>query len=193
MKVECRETGASCRRSPGPCLLIIGTMKCATTSLFGYLAEHPAIAPSAIKSRSTSRAAKGRAALARYEDLWSFDPDRHRYAMEASTATPSSRARGGGGDPRLRPPAAADLPRARPVRADRVALQLHAAGPAWQRAIPTRVLVQTSNYWLYVEDYSRVFGPGEPAWMLDYMALRGDPRGTVNRACALPRLPSASS
>ena len=23
--------------------------------------------------------------VARYEDLWDFDPDRHRYAMEAST------------------------------------------------------------------------------------------------------------
>ena len=31
--------------------LIIGAMKCATTSLFSYLAEHPAIAPA---SRSTS-------------------------------------------------------------------------------------------------------------------------------------------
>ena len=29
--------------------LIIGAMKCATTSLFAYLAEHPAIAPSTVK------------------------------------------------------------------------------------------------------------------------------------------------
>jgi hypothetical protein len=66
--------------------LIIGSMKCATTSLFSYLAEHPAIAPAKIKEPEFfSRNQGHQAKLARYEDLWDFDPDIHRYAMEAST------------------------------------------------------------------------------------------------------------
>ena len=66
--------------------LIIGAMKCATTSLFAYLAEHPAIAPATVKEPEFFSKHQGhRVDVARYEALFDFDPDRHRYAMEAST------------------------------------------------------------------------------------------------------------
>ena len=52
--------------------------------------------------------------------------------------------------------------------------------PAWTRGITDEHLVQTSNYYLYAADYSRVFGR-ENLMILDYEALSADPRGTVNR------------
>jgi hypothetical protein len=42
--------------------------------------------------------------------------------------------------------------------------------------------VQTSNYYLYVTDYSRAFGR-ENLLLVDYEALSADPQGTVDRVC----------
>jgi hypothetical protein len=171
-------------------LLIIGAMKCATTSLFSYLAEHAEIAPAAIKEPEFfSRRQGHRAALARYEDLWSFDPDRHRYAMEASTGYTKFDERG-----------AAEAIHAYGLRPrliyivrdpfDRIESHYNfmLQDPAWRRAITDPVLVLTSSYYLYIEDYSRVFGR-ENLLVLDYDALSSDPRGTVNRACAFLGIP----
>jgi hypothetical protein len=68
-------------------LLIIGAMKCGTSSLFSYLAAHPAICPSITKEPEFfSQFQRHRLQRVRnYEDLWHFDPDTHRYALEAST------------------------------------------------------------------------------------------------------------
>ena len=164
--------------------LIIGAMKCATTSLFSYLAEHPAIAPAKIKEPEFfSRNQGHRVQIARYQDLWDFDPDRHRYALEASTGYTKWGERG-----------AAERIHAyglRPklvyvVRDPFVRIESHynfmLQNPAWTRGITDENLVQTSNYYLYVADYARVFGR-ENLLILDYEALSADPHGTVNRAC----------
>jgi hypothetical protein len=170
--------------------LIIGAMKCATTSLFSYLAEHPAIAPAKIKEPeffSLNQAHRVR--VDRYEDLWAFDPDLHRYAMEASTGYSKWGERG-----------AAERIHAyglRPkliyvVRDPFVRIESHynfmLQNPAWSRAITDENLVQTSNYYLYVTDYSRVFGR-ENLIILDYDALSSDPGGTVNRVCDFLSIP----
>jgi hypothetical protein len=174
--------------------LIIGAMKCATTSLFSYLAEHPEIAPARIKEPEYfSRRQGHRAGLARYEDLWDFDPARHRYAMEASTGYTKWDERG-----------AAEAIRAYGIRPklvyvirdpfDRIESHYNfmLQDPAWTRDITDERLVQTSNYYLYLTDYSRVFGR-ENLMILDYEALSADPRGTVNRVCGflgLPEIPT---
>lgn len=66
--------------------LIIGAMKCGTTSIFHSLAEHPEIAPCKQKEpnffASEENWLKG---LDWYRSLWEFDPDRHTVAMEGST------------------------------------------------------------------------------------------------------------
>ena len=167
-------------------MLIIGAMKCATTSLFSYLAEHPAIAPAKIKEPeffSQNQAHQAKAKVARYEDLWDFDPDLHRYAMEASTGYSKWSERG-----------AAERIHAyglRPklvyvVRDPFVRIELHynfmLQNSAWTRGITDENLVQTSNYYLYVSDYSRVFGR-EELLILDYERLSSDPLGAVNRVC----------
>lgn len=67
-------------------LLIIGSMKCGTTSLFYYLSEHPSICPCKIKEpnffANHENLSKG---FNWYQKLWDFKPDRHTIAMESST------------------------------------------------------------------------------------------------------------
>jgi len=66
--------------------LIIGAMKCGTTSLFALLSKHPQVAPSNPKELlffgRDNRWAKG---LEWYQGHWRWDPRIHRVAMEAST------------------------------------------------------------------------------------------------------------
>lgn len=68
-------------------LLIIGAMKCGTTTLYKLLCQHPAIARHRTKEPSffgsPGKWKKGRDSYLR--DWPDFDPRRHRYAMEAST------------------------------------------------------------------------------------------------------------
>ena len=110
-------------------------------------------------------------AVARYEDLWDFDADRHRYAMEASTGYTKFDERGAA--------AAIHAYGIRPrliyvVRDPFERIESHynfmLQDPAWARDITDPSLVQTSNYYLYVEDFSRVFGR-ENLLILDYAAL----------------------
>ncbi|MGF1492531.1 MAG: sulfotransferase [Microcoleaceae cyanobacterium] len=66
-------------------VLIIGAMKCGTTSLFHYLAEHPQVCPAKDKEPHffsyERRFAKG---ISWYESLWDWQSE-HEIAMEAST------------------------------------------------------------------------------------------------------------
>lgn len=67
-------------------VLIIGAMKCGTTSLYFYLAKHPNICPCTRKEPEFFSDNQGHGInVERYEDLWRFDPNIHRYALEAST------------------------------------------------------------------------------------------------------------
>lgn len=67
-------------------VLIIGSMKSGTTTLFDLLAEHPEIAPCEPKEPGffafEEQWAKG---FESYEKLFEFDPDRHKYCLEGST------------------------------------------------------------------------------------------------------------
>ena len=64
--------------------MIIGAMKCGTSYLFDYLAQHPEIAPSCSKEPEffTQDYEKG---LDWYCNLFEFDSKQHRVALEAST------------------------------------------------------------------------------------------------------------
>lgn len=67
--------------------IIIGAMKCGTSSLFNYLASNPAICPCITKEPEffSQHQRHRRQGVVAYEELWNFDPDVHRYALEAST------------------------------------------------------------------------------------------------------------
>lgn len=67
--------------------LIIGGMKCGTTSLFEILSQHPEIAVSRIKeSNFFSSEEAWTKGWDWYTDLWDWDETRHEIALEASPA-----------------------------------------------------------------------------------------------------------
>lgn len=68
-------------------VMIIGAMKCGTSSLYTYLKDHPEICPSFImEPRFFCEKQKLKIPYACYDQLWEFDNKAHKYSMEASTA-----------------------------------------------------------------------------------------------------------
>ncbi len=66
--------------------LIIGAMKCGTSSLYSYLQAHPQICPAIIKEPEFFSEHQDHGVQTDdYRKLWSFDPAIHKYAMEASS------------------------------------------------------------------------------------------------------------
>ncbi|MEL6987990.1 MAG: sulfotransferase domain-containing protein [Bacteroidota bacterium] len=65
--------------------LIVGAMKCGTTSLYNYLIQHPEIAACHTKEvgyfSNSSRFAKG---FDFYQSLWNWNSQTHKYALEAT-------------------------------------------------------------------------------------------------------------
>ena len=63
--------------------VIIGAIKCGTTSLFQYLAEHPEIAACTQKEPKffNNQFSKG---FDYYQSLWDWDPNTHKIALEAT-------------------------------------------------------------------------------------------------------------
>jgi hypothetical protein len=67
-------------------LMIIGAMKCGTSSLYEYLKSHPAICPSKVKEPEFfSKNQSHKVPVDDYNELWNFDILKHKYVMEAST------------------------------------------------------------------------------------------------------------
>ena len=66
--------------------MIIGSMKSGTSSLFRFMSVHPQICCARVKEPEFfSENQRHGVDVARYEDLWDFDPAVHDYALEAST------------------------------------------------------------------------------------------------------------
>ncbi len=67
-------------------LIIIGSAKSGTTSLFNYLSKHPAVCPSIPKEPAYfSEYRTSGLSASRYEGVWPhFDPAVHRFALEGS-------------------------------------------------------------------------------------------------------------
>jgi hypothetical protein len=71
--------------SPSRFGLIVGAMKCGTTSLFNYLAAHPEVAPCRTKEPDYFASADFRSDDPEsYFSLWDWDPSVHKIAIEAS-------------------------------------------------------------------------------------------------------------
>jgi len=67
--------------------LIIGAMKCGTTSLFSYLAQHPQISACSAKEPCFfSRKDNWSKGFEWYQDLWGWDSTKHKIALEASSS-----------------------------------------------------------------------------------------------------------
>ena len=67
--------------------LIIGAMKCGTTSLFSYLAQHPMVSGCTDKEPNFfSRKRNWSKGFEWYCNLWNWDNNKHKIALEASTS-----------------------------------------------------------------------------------------------------------
>ena len=67
-------------------VIIIGAMKCGTSSLYDHLQKHPEICPAIAKEPEFFSENQSQKILAEsYNELWSFDGSVHKYALEAST------------------------------------------------------------------------------------------------------------
>jgi len=67
-------------------VMIIGAMRCGTSSLYSYLKDHPEICPCKTKEPEFfSDRQKHGVHVRNYNELWNFDRRVHRYALEAST------------------------------------------------------------------------------------------------------------
>jgi hypothetical protein len=66
--------------------LIVGAMKCGTTSLYEYVAQHPEIAPCVEKEPNFFAPRDGGVgSIEAYESLWDWRPERHELALDGST------------------------------------------------------------------------------------------------------------
>jgi Sulfotransferase domain len=66
--------------------IIIGAMKAGTSSFYHYLAQHPQICPAKVKEPEFfSEHQRHKHPCENYSELWEFDPQKHRVALEAST------------------------------------------------------------------------------------------------------------
>lgn len=164
--------------------IIIGAMKCGTTSLFSYLQEHPQICPAMVKEPGFFAEYLGknkRLPVHYYHELWSFDRASHKYALEASTNY-------------TRFPIEPHVPQniydygisprfiylvRNPF--DRIAshfnhMRLYHKG--WRRAITDDRLIAPSNYFLQLEQYRKVFSM-EQILVLDFDELKNRPQAAL--------------
>ena len=66
--------------------LIIGSMKCGTTSLFYYLSQHPQISVCTTKEPNFfANEQNWLNGFDYYQNLWNWNPEKHKIALEAST------------------------------------------------------------------------------------------------------------
>lgn len=166
---------------------IIGGMKCGTTSLFELLAQHPEVAPASEKEPDFfSSVANPADEWERYTALWSWNPDRHRIALEASTSY-------------AKYPWVKDVPEriastGRPFRfiylvrdpVRRIASQVrHGLYDGWGRSLDeglTDDLIDFSRYAAQLDRYTAIF-PAEHVLVLTLEELQSDPDPVLRRTC----------
>lgn len=159
-------------------LLIIGAMKSGTTSLYEYIAQHPEICECRVKEPEFfSRRQEHGTGVRSYEDLWDFDENQHKYALEASTGYTKYPAEIG--VPKRMSKLGIDPLFIYIVRDpfDRIESHFNAArtNPSWDYSITDEHLVSVSNYHLQLSRFREHF-PRERFLVLDFDALKTDPR-----------------
>jgi len=163
--------------------IIIGAMKCGTTSLYSYLQGHPEICP-AIKKEPEffSEHQRHGVLVENYADLWDFDASLHRYALEASTGytkypsepnVPANIHRYG------IEPKFIYIIRNPFDRMQSFFNHLQNSGSSRIDVLDKRLLVM-NNYFVQLERY-RAYFPQERILILDFDELRENPRLLLKR------------
>lgn len=166
-------------------LLIIGAMKCGTSSLYDYLAGHPQLCPAVIKEPEyfSSHQRHGVNAGA-YEELWNFDARAHRYAMEASTGYTKFPVERGVPqrihDYGIRPKFVYIV--RHPL--DRIVSHYNymSRDVEFDQRIVDEHLLNTSRYFLQLSQYQGLF-PAEDFLIVDFDQLKSDPGAVIGEVC----------
>lgn len=159
--------------------MIIGAMKCGTTSLFEHLSQHPEICTATTKEPEYfSENQKHGSISANYEDLFDFDISTHKYTLEASTGYTKYPT-----EPNvaenifhygIRPKFIYIL--RNPF--DRIESHLRYVGDGRRINIAETSLVDMSNYFLQLEQYRRYFDTSD-ILLLDFDELTHRPATTL--------------
>ena len=157
--------------------MIIGAMKCGTSSLYDYLCGHPEICPSITKEPEFFSENQGHGVdVATYSDLFSFNNSIHKYTLDGSTGytkyptemNVSKNIFDYGISPKLiyiiRNPF------------DRITSHFNfmQRDDEWKLDIVDNHLISTCNYFLQLEQYKRYF-PINDILILDFDDLKNDP------------------
>jgi hypothetical protein len=171
-------------------VMIIGAMKCGTSSLFTYLTQHPEICGCVTKEPEffSQHQDHRREGVTDYEDLWSFNPERHRWALEASTGYTKfpeevnvpKRIIDYGLQPKFIYLVRNPFERIRSHHE-----QLARLFPDFDRSLPltSNPFVNTSNYFLQLAQYRRYF-PKQSFLVLDFDELKSYPQQCVLKVCS---------
>lgn len=163
--------------------MIIGAMKCGTTSLYSYLQGHPEICPAITKEPEffSENQCHG-VQVDNYSDLWFFNDLVHKYSLEASTGYTKYSVEpnvpkniyGYGIRPKfiyiIRNPF------------DRISSHFNSMqkDKTWLLNIDDAHLIRTSSYFLQLEQYRKYF-PIEDILILDFDELKDNPRILLQR------------
>lgn len=158
-------------------------MKAATTSLYGYLENHPEICPSIVKEPEffSGRTDEHGIAVQNYEDLWAFDKTHHKFVMEASTGY-------------TKYPTIKDVPEKianyglKPkfiyiVRDPFSRIESHynfmQHNESWKKTVDDDHLINASDYYLQLEQYLPYF-PMEDFLILDFDDIKHEPQKVLD-------------
>lgn len=167
--------------------LIIGAMKCGTTSLFSYLSQHPQVSTCSAKEPDFFACDDNWAnGFNWYQGLWNWDPLNHTIALEASTNYTKA-------------PAFPNVPeRIARIQADfrfiyllrnpidrieshyRYGRLMGFIAGSLQEVLP--YLIEVSRYARQLDEYSKRF-PVESILLLDFEDLKGHPLELVWKVC----------
>ncbi len=155
-------------------VLIIGAMKCGTSSIYSYLKDHPEICPAITKEPEFFSENQGHGLqVESYSDLWDFDETIHKYALEASTGY-------------TKYPLEPNVPKnifslgispkfiyiiRNPFNRITSHFNYMQRDESWLAKIDSTHLINTSNYFLQLEQYRKYF-PLDDFLILDFDDLR---------------------
>ena len=170
--------------------LIVGSMKCGTSSLFTYLSEHPQIASAKDKEPNFfANDANWGKGIEWYHSLWDFNPAVHRIALEASTMYtklprfPNAAERIAGVNAGFRFVYIMRNPIERiesHYTHGQVANWTTTAKPMTEGLDPQ--LIEVSKYAKQISEYYKRF-PSRSILLLNLDDLKRDPHGTLEKVC----------
>ena len=176
-------------------LIILGAMKCGTTSLYGRLVSHPQICPASIKEPEFfSEHQQHGVKPEKYDDLWDFDPAVHKYALEASTGytkypsepNVAERIYNSGIRPKFLYLVRDPFER---IESHYNFLKLN---DSWRNQLTDPYLIEISKYSLQIKQYLKYFSK-ESLLVLEFDELKSNPNGLLEKVFSFLELSEVDS